>query len=328
MSSDASEQGKIPLPATMISPGMKRPNVWRWGVLQIHLTRACDKSCFGCTQGSNLGGKTSMMTLEQFEQACQSLSGYFGVVGIFGGNPCLHPQFDRICEILREYVPRERRGLWSNNLNGWGAVCRATFNPAVSNLNVHLDKRAYDEMRRDWPEAKPFGLDSDSRHWSPYVAMIDLDELPFPDGTKRPNTEANRWELIGQCDVNQNWSAMICVFRGELRGYFCEIAAAQAILHQYEPDYPDLGLPVTPQWWAQGMDAFEQQARFHCHGCGVPLRGFGELAIGGATEQVSTLHESIYKPKKKDRPVQLIQLESELRSTEAPATHYMQKAGG
>lgn len=287
------------------------------GVLQVHITRACDKACFGCTQGSNLAGKPVMMTPDQFRVACESLKNYFGIIGIFGGNPAVSPYFEEICEIMREYFPRERRGLWCNNLLGKGHIARATFNPSVSNLNVHKDQSAYDEFRRDWPQAMPFGLHDDSRHAPPFVALQDV----IPD-------EAERWRLIGNCDVNQFWSAMICVFRGELRGYFCELAGAQAMLHQHEPDYPDLGLPVVPGWWNQSMEAFDAQVRHHCMACGVPLRGFGELAIGGSVEQVSATHAAIYKPKRAGREVQLVQIESELRrAPESRATDYVQKGG-
>lgn len=307
-----------PIPASMKSPRDIRPTVWSGGVLQIWVTRACDKSCFGCTQGSNLAGRPGMITPDQFETACQSLADYFGICGMFGGNPALHPQFPLLCEIMREYIPKERRGLWCNNINGHGRIAAATFNPAVSNLNVHKDRAAYDEFRRDWPQARPFGLDEDSRHSPPYVALQDI----IPD-------EAERWRLIGQCDVNQFWSAMICVFRGELRGYFCEIAGAQAMLHQHEPSYPDLGLPITPGWWNQPMSAFESQVRHHCMACGIPLRGYGELAVDGRVEQVSATHADIYRPKTSGREVQLVQIESELRrAPESRATDYVGKASG
>lgn len=303
-----------PLPPTMKSPRDRRPNAYRGGVLQIWVTRACDKACFGCTQGSNLGGKPGMITPDQFEAACLSLVDYFGVVGVFGGNPTMHPQFELLCEIMRKHIPYERRGLWCNHLRGKGAAARATFNPAVCNLNVHLDRAAFDEFRRDWPEAMPFGLDKDSRHSPPYVAMQDVIE-----------DEEERWRLIGNCDVNQDWSAMIGVFRGELRGYFCEIAGAQAMLHQAEPEYPDLGVPVGPGWWNQPMSAFDAQVRFHCHGCGIPLRGYGELAQGtSGHEQVSRTHAGVYKPKVKERDVQLVTLRGELGRPLSKATHYMQ----
>lgn len=315
---------QFPIPKSMKAPGDRRPDIWRQGVLQIWVTRACDLSCIGCTQGSNLRGKPGFMTPEQFEVACQSLEGYFGVVGVFGGNPTLHPKFAELCEILKKYVPFEQRGLWSNNLHGYGKLCRETFNPRFSNLNVHGYREAFEEMKRDWPESFPKGLGEasyedvlkagtnyanlppselerlaqrigDSRHSPPFVAMQDV----VPD-------ERERWKLIANCDVNQRWSAMMCVFRGELRAYFCELAGAQAMLHANEPDYPDLGLPVTPGWWKKSMEAFDAQVRFHCHACGVPLRGAGDFATLGRVEQVSTTHASIYKPKEKDRQVQLV----------------------
>src|SRR5215831_7074969 len=115
------------VPATMKAPSDRRLGIWRGGILQIHITRACDQACFHCTQGSNLGGKPIVMSLEHFEQACDSLKDYFGVVGIFGGNPCMHPRFGEICEILRVKIPYKQRGLWTNNLRGNGAHARMTF---------------------------------------------------------------------------------------------------------------------------------------------------------------------------------------------------------
>src|SRR6516162_117468 len=197
----------------MVSPSTRRPGKYREGVIQIWLTRACDKACFGCTQGSNLAGKPGMITLAQFESACKSLKGYFGVVGIFGGNPATHPQFDEICYILRRYFPREQRGIWCNNPLGHGRVMADTFDPVVSNLNVHLDEKAFNEFRRDWPDSRPFGLTQDSRHSPPFVALRDV--IPNED---------ERWDMIADCDINKHWSAMLCVFRGELRAYFCEVA--------------------------------------------------------------------------------------------------------
>ncbi len=159
----------------MIAPGDKRKGKYREGIIQIWVTRACDRHCFGCTQGSNLLGNTGFITPEQFEQACISLKDYFGVVGVFGGNPTIHPQFSLLCEILRREIPFERRGLWSNNLLGKGKAARRTFNPAVSNLNVHLNRKAYEEFRHDWPEAHVFGLHQDSRHSPPFVAIQDVE---------------------------------------------------------------------------------------------------------------------------------------------------------
>lgn len=299
----------------MIAPGTRRPGKYRQGVIQIWLTRACNQSCYGCTQASNLAGPPGFITLENFEIAVLSLKDYFGVVGIFGGNPAMHPQFPEICTILRKHIPQHQCGLWCNDPLSHGPVMRQTFNPSVSNLNVHLDRSAYSRFRRDWPESRPFGLDKDSRHSPPYISMRDLG-IP----------ESERWSLISNCDINQHWSALIGQFRNEPRAWFCEIAGAQSMLHQHIPSYPDTGIYPTLGWWREPMSTFLSQVLHHCHDCGVPLRGRGELAqtvsptVG---EQTSAHYSQVFKPKRKDRPVQYVTTIADLRSTVARTTNYL-----
>src|SRR5579872_1305265 len=296
----------------MYAPGRRRP-VWRGGVMQLWTTRGCDKACLSCTQHSNLGGKPTRITPAQFELACRSVQGYHGVIGMFGGNPCTHPDFEELCEILAWHFPFEQRGLWSNNLLGKGAVARRTFNPEVSNLNVHLDQKAFDEFRRDWPEAKPFPLESASRHAPPFVALQDV-----------VADEAEQWDLIGNCDINRRWSAMVCVFRGQLRGYFCELAGSQAMLHQNEPDYPDHGVEIVPGWWRAQMEDFAPQVRFHCRACGIPLNIRGPLAHDeSAAEQVSQTHAAAFHPKRPDRLVQLVTSRGQLGEKVEHVTDYV-----
>lgn len=324
----------------MIAPGQIRASKpYRNGVIQIHISRACDMSCFGCTQGSNLAGSTTVITPEQFELAVRSLgfidgmgplppldvpNVYFGVVGVFGGNPALSPHFEAYCEILKRYVPYEQRGLWCNHPRGKGRMMRGVFNPSVSNLNVHLSQEAFDQFQRDWPEARLVGLHDDSRHSPPFVAMKDVvrsKQLVGDTYTDLPD-DSRIWELISNCDINQHWSAMIGVFRGELRAWFCEVAGAQAMLHQHEEDYPDTGTHLAHEsqfvqgWWQQPMSYFKDQVRKHCFDCGVPLRGYGELAQTDKheraysdpvpAEQTSATHSSIYLPKRPHRKVDIL----------------------
>jgi hypothetical protein len=220
------------------------------------------------------------------------------VVGVFGGNPAMHREFPRLCEIMRETVPYARRGIWCNDPLGQvqGEAMAETFNPCVSNLNVHQVPGAIDRFRKWWPASLPYllGIKTDSRHTLVYVAMRDIG-IP----------ESERWERISRCDINQRWSAMIGVFRGQLRSWVCEIMGAQAMLHQDDTAYPDTGLPVVPGWWRQPMDAFADQVSSHCHDCGVPLRDPGALAnapIEIGVEKVSAAHEKIFRPK---RPVKV-----------------------
>lgn len=291
----------------MVPPYQRRPGKWMEGVMQVHLTRACDLACSNCTQGSQFGGKATFMSLGNFDKACQSVKEYFGLIGIFGGNPALHPQFAEICEILRSHFPKVKCGIWCNHPKGKGKIMHQTFNPRMSNLNVHLNSEAYWEFKRDWPDSMPFGADKDSRHSPVHGNPVYFE----PD-------EEKRWELISNCDINQHWSPMICEFRGELRGFFCEVAGGQAMLNQHNPDYPDTGIPFCEvcngsglmkayrgepsqgtelvrcdncfgyAWWQNGMfnNEFTNQVAHHCTNCLVPLRGHGALA---QHEQVTTV---------------------------------------
>lgn len=291
----------------MKAPGDIKPT-WMGGVIQIHVTRACDLSCTACTQGSNLGGKPVMISLDNFEKALISLKDYFGVVGVFGGNPTMHPQFGDICGLIARHIPYERRGLWSNNLRGYGKLCRMVFNPAVSNLNVHGDVNAFKEMKRDWPECNPIGL-RDSRHSPPYVSMTDL-------GLSKEEME----DLIGNCDINQLWSAMICQVNGKLKAYFCEIAGAQAMLHQDD----STGIDVQVGWWKLPIQFFRTQVEYHCFRCGVPLRGRGDLAVGGKKEYVSAAHLPIYKLKRPGtRELVVVENRGQLNGSVRRATDYI-----
>lgn len=317
----------------MKAPGEVRPKKSTKGVVQIHVTRACDKSCFNCTQGSNLRGPYYFMPADLFEEAVKSLRTYWGIVGLFGGNPALHPDFVTLCEILRAYIPKERLGLWCNNpmTEEKGRAMRKTFNPRVSNLNVHLDKEAFLRFKEWWPESRPFGLKDDSRHSPVFVSMEDLADL----------TEEEKWEAISRCEINQRWSASIGMFRGKLRAWFCEIAMAQSIINEHDSDYPDTGIdplekyctekePFVPKlWWELPIEAFTKQIKQHCLNCGVPLRGYGSLAQAKdrqGVEVTSETYREVYLPKRPARKVQFVELRTELESKNLPFIEYI--AGG
>jgi len=274
------------------------------------------------------------ISVENFEKAIKSLVGYWGVIGIFGGNPVLHPEIPLLCEILKEHIPLLQRGIWCNNPLHYGSLLRQTFNPNVSNLNVHMDQKAYDTFKSDWPECNPVGLTEDSRHSPVHGSMKAL----IAD-------ESERNDLIANCDINKYWSAMIGQFRGQVRAWFCEVAGAQAMLHQYLPDYPDTGLSIpcayctinTPScpecegkpWWAQDMSRFSDQVKQHCHNCLVPLKGFGELAVKGDGAEMTTpdlLANRIYVPKGNRTVLPIVELKQLKPSSLKHTTSYLQNA--
>lgn len=277
-----------------------------------------------CTQGSNLQGPYQFMSPILFEEALVSLKGYPFTIGIFGGNPAIHPQFETICEILRNYFPIQQCGIWCNHPLGKAKTMAKTFNPSRSNLNCHLDEKAKQEFKRDWPKSNPFGVNDDSRHSPVFVSMLDIEEL-------KDNRES-REDLISNCDINKFWSASIGMFRSELRGWFCEIAMAQSIINEGMENYPDTGLDVTKdyngkKWWELPMTDFADQVEFHCHRCGVPLRGYGTLAQADdndGVEYTSEFYRDVYFPKRKTRKVEYVQSLEDLQSKDLKFTEYVQ----
>jgi hypothetical protein len=291
------------------------------------------------------------MTLEQIEQALLSLKGYFGVVGCFGGNPAMRKDFAEVCALWRKHVPFNQSGIWSNNpITLENAVeMRQTFDPAISNLNAHLDKRAAALFKQGWPESYVFGINDDSRHSPVFGSMIDLGV-----------SESERWKRISRCPINQHWSAGIGAFRGELRAYFCEIAMAQALLHQNDPDYPDTGvdflvsdgrvcsipqfygkygdqsqgsgsIAIEGPWWRLLMQSFRTQVRQHCHNCLVPMQGIGQLACDqtpGTLEITTKSSVGVVRPKNSQRGVIVANDPLELGTDRlrGPSTRYLQNA--
>lgn len=304
--------------AKMVRPGAHKP-VWMGGVTQILLTRACNLACGGCSQHSQTAGKKPFMSLENFEKACINIAPAHTVVGVFGGNPCLHPQFIEICEIMRRYIPAARRGLWANRLYGHGKVCSETFNTNVSNINVHLDKEAASEFRRDWPAmTRILGEHEDSRHSPPLAAIQDMEDLD----------DSKRWDLISECPVNKLWSSLYGEIHGELRFWFCELAASAAMLHESDPDYPDTGMQVIDRVWDLPMAAYAADVRNACMRCGVAMNGYGEMATKrDGIELVSKTHIDYFKPKIKERLVQLVTNTKDAQAFGVPRmTDYIQNS--
>lgn len=52
------------------------------------------------------------MDLAVFERALDSLKGFPGKVGIIGGEPAMHPEFQKICTLLIQRIPPHKRAFW------------------------------------------------------------------------------------------------------------------------------------------------------------------------------------------------------------------------
>jgi hypothetical protein len=75
------------------------------------------------------------------------------------------------------------------------------------------------------------------------------------------------WEKISQCDINREWSATIVQNKGELRTYFCEVAASFDLARG-----TDHGYPLVDGWWKKHIYQMRDQVARFCPGCGVPAK--------------------------------------------------------
>jgi hypothetical protein len=235
-------------------------------IIQVVITRACDLfTCSNCTQLLPFRSDVLHMSPDVFRLAVRSLADWPGVIGIFGGNPCCHPKFPELMEILEQEIPDQRhRGLWTNNFRGHGQLIQRVFYPnGRFNLNAHADPMAAADMNRWVPgQVIPRSERDPAQH---AAILADYRDLNI--------TEAVWVQARERCDINQKWSGAIAERDGQPFAYFCEVASSlDGIRGQNH------GIPATPGWWRLPMAAYSDQVKNCCdQGCGVPLRVKGHL---------------------------------------------------
>lgn len=225
-------------------------------IVCVDVTNRCDLRCSNCTRLLANQRHHWDMSSENFRTALRSLKDYPGVIAMIGGNPCLHKRFPELCAIfVEEIADKRQRGLWSNNVFDHQEIIRDTF--GFFNLNPHNDQRGIESLTklREMIPGLPF-YEGNSRHAPLLAAVKDI----IPD-------EAEMWDAIADCDINKHWSASIVENQGNLRAYFCEVAASFDLARG-----EDHGHPVTEGWWRQTITDFADQVKHFCPGCGVAAR--------------------------------------------------------
>lgn len=245
---------------------MKAPTDKSNDTIQILVTRACDLfHCSNCTQLLPFRRDAIHMSVDVFRAALRSLAGWPGIRGIFGGNPCVHPKFADLMQVLIEEVPEQRqRGIWTNDLMQHGELVRDVFYPhGRFNLNAHADPEAAAEMDR-WLSGRIIESSRSRPSWHSPI-LLDWRDMGL--------SEAEWIEARESCDINQRWSAAIMERDGKPYAYFCEVAGALDGIRG-----ENHGIEAVPGWWAWKMDRFGEQVRQCCdRGCGVPLKRLGHL---------------------------------------------------
>lgn len=157
-------------------------------------------------------------------------------VGMIGGEPMIHPDFEELVKIAVETIPvRENRGLWTGlswHTTQYASLIRESF--GYVNNNRH---------------------DSECLHSPILVATKDV----IPD-------RQEMWRAISRCWLQEKWSGTITA-----KGlFFCEVAGMLDMLFGGPG-----GLPVEPGCWRRPLTDFDQQIKRWCPMCGIPLNLVG-----------------------------------------------------
>lgn len=227
-------------------------------VIQIEITNACPKRCSNCTRFCGHHTKPFFMDFDTFKQAVDSMKGFKGIVGIMGGEPTIHPEFDKFVRYYRDNV-------------GYDDFSTACYEPSSNFVNhilanaYHVD---YSNQRGLWTSVNPkyyehfeliqdtFGYQLVNDHSNPSMhetLMVTRKELGIPDDV---------WtKLRDNCWVQTLWSASITP-KG---AFFCEVAAALDVLF----DGPG-GWKIEPGWWKRKPADFADQLHW-CEMCSAAL---------------------------------------------------------
>ena len=238
----------------------------KMSIIQIDVTNACLLRCSNCTRFCGHHKNTFFMDYEFYKKAVDSMEGFKGMVGVMGGEPTLHPDFEQMVRYISEkrnspnythslkpikdfnehykehlipvkgeFVNKGRAGLWSamnrQYLNHF-EIINDSFDCQV--LNDHDNSCLHQAM------------------------LVSRKELGIPDDEWEKKRDA--------CWIQNNWSGTITP-KG---AFFCEIAGALDMLF----DGPG-GWEVEPDWWKRDVEDYKDQLHWCelCGGClNVPKR--------------------------------------------------------
>ena len=272
---------------------MKSPKDMR--IIQIDITNACVYSCSNCTRFCGHHKKPFFMNFDTFRKAVDSLEGYVGTFGIMGGEPTLHPEFERFADYI------------SSKFN----ICDAKKKnnlvlPQRDFMKAIMDKEGdhtvvYDSGRGNRQTVIGPGLWSSAgsgynKHYEViqdvflYQAFNDhfseMYHQPILLTRKELGIDDEKWIRLRDCCWIQNeWSASITP-KG---AFFCEIAASLDILF----DGPG-GWPIEPGWWRREVKDFNDQWHW-CELCGIACDTFTR----NANEQVDDISPVMYEKLKR-----------------------------
>jgi hypothetical protein len=221
------------------------------------------------------------MGFETFKRAVDSLEGHIGMIGLMGGEPTLHPEFERFVEYLDSRLPTEQKGRLGEFVYPQRNFMLARdfvdnersiiHNYATGPRDVICGVGLFSSMNQSFKKHYELiqeriayqCLNDHNKAMYHQPAMITRKELGIDDKTFKG--------LKDKCWVQQLWSSSITP-KG---AFFCEIAGAMDMLL----DGPG-GWPIEKGWWKKEEKDFGAQLDW-CELCGIALETFSRDAREG-----------------------------------------------
>lgn len=260
--------------------------------IQIDITNACNMRCSNCTRFCGNHEKPFFMDFDTFRRAVDSLDAFDGVTGIIGGEPTLHPEFERFALYLQEKFgkPSGRDVLFYPQKDFIHAIHQREFESSMLKQrmdgshflkkhgaglwsNMSSTYRKYYEIIQD-----TFSVEYLNDHLNPSFhqpGLFSRKDLGISDEDWIP--------LRDRCWVQNTWSATITP-KG---AFFCEIAGALDMLF----DGPG-GWKIEPDWWKRKPEEFADQLHW-CEFCGFALEGL--TFTRDSQEEVDDVSPSLYE---------------------------------
>lgn len=285
---------------------MKSPRHMR--IIEIDITNACDKRCSNCTRLCGHHQKPYFMDFETFRRAVDSLDGYQGIRSIMGGEPTLHPEFERFIRYLGSKFPKRKNPFVYPQKDFIKQVHRVELdnfemiNDGVERIDI-VGAGMFSNMGASYKkhyevitDILPFqGLND---HLNPIFhqsALITRKELGIPD---------DEWiKMRDNCWLQNEWSAGITP-KG---AFFCEIAGVLDMLL----DGPG-GWKIEPGWWKRTPEEFGDQLHW-CELCGFALNTFTRDSaeeIDDVSPEWYQRLEALQSPKLKSGRVNVVKIEN------------------
>jgi len=199
--------------------------------LQLEITNHCINSCSNCSRFCGHHYEPYFMDFEYFKYAVDCSCDSPNFLGFMGGEPLLHPDFEKMCEYVQDRKPREKLALWSTLPKGYekyaDVICETFGNILINDHSKYI-----------------------------YHAPILVQSQELIRDRK------DLFIVTNHCWLQEHWSSSI----NPKGAFFCEIAASLSILLGGSD-----GWPVEPGWWKRVPKDFKEQIEEFCPQCGIPI---------------------------------------------------------